>query len=434
MTRRRPYVWVSGEGTRSYGGPPMFDARSILDILLGGPGPQRRPGAPPADADRFRDLLGQLGNQQGTPRQAPPAPPPQQVPTGRIPMPERTGPAPGQGATLEDLLREILAGRQQGAGGAQQTGPTVRTAPPGGLQDLLRELLQGGPGGGPRSDMHRAVGDVSEGGGEGRQQPDTADPQLLERLKQVLGQATEGVREGAARIDEATGASSQARAAVGEATGQTPEELIAQLRELATRNKLATGAALGGLGALVLGTRAGRSLAATAVRLGGLALIGGLAYKAYQSYQQGKPILPGKAAGEPPALAAAPDGTGFEPGAVSDEAAQRYIRTMIAAAAADGRIDAGEQQKILGGLQQAGLSDVAQGFLAAEIGNPAAPAELAAGVSSPEEAVQVYTAARIAIDLDSNEEHVFLASLARELGIDEDLAAQVDAAARATAG
>jgi uncharacterized membrane protein YebE (DUF533 family) len=367
----------------------MFDARSILDILLGGPGPQRRPGGAPPGAGRFRDLLGQLGTQEGVARQTSPEPP-QQTPTGRTPPPERSGPPPGQ--------------------------PT--------LEDLLRELLQGAPGGGPRAELHRAVrGDPQQPGG---------DPQLLDTLKQVLGQATEGVRAGAARVDQATGASGQARAAIAEATGQTPEELIARLRELATSNRLATGAALGGLGALVLGTRAGRSLAASAIRLGGLALIGGLAYKAYENYQQGKPLIAGRVE-KPQTLTAAPDGSGFEPGAVSDEAAQRYIRTMIAAAAADGRIDADEQQRIMGDLQQAGMADAARRFLAAEISNPATPAELAAGVRSPEEAVQVYTAARVSIDLDTNEEHVFLSSLARELGIDDALAAQVDAAARATA-
>jgi uncharacterized membrane protein YebE (DUF533 family) len=414
----------------------MFDARSILDILLGGPGPQRRPSGPPPDADRFRDLLGQLGRQEAGPRQAPATPAPQDGPTGpttRIPV-ERTGPGPAQGgSTLEDLLRQILS--QQGGGG-QQPGPVVRQAPPGQLQDLLRDLLRGA--GGPQPGPQGLVGDPGEGGTPS-QGSEAAPPQtgqvdeasILEALKRALGQATEGVREGAARIDEATGASGKAREAIGDATGQTPEELIAQLRELATHNKLATGAALGGLGALVLGTRAGRALASTAVRLGGLALIGGLAYKALQNYQQGKPILPGRAE-EPPALAAAPEGSGFEPGAVSDEAARGYIRTMIAAAAADGRIDAAEQQKILGGLQQAGLADAAQQFLAAEIGSPATPAELAAGIGSPEEAVQVYTAARVAIDLDSNQEHVFLSELAQTLGIDEELAAQVDAAARAT--
>jgi uncharacterized membrane protein YebE (DUF533 family) len=410
----------------------MFDARSILDILLGGQGPQRRPGGPPADADRFRDLLGQLGKQEGQPRQVPRAPiPQQQAPTS--PIPPQGGPAPGRGgATLEELLRQILS--QQGAGGGQTRPVVVRQAPPGRLQDLLRELLEDSQGGQP-SQVNRLVDEAPGGapsqGGEASAPPSAAG--ILEALKNALGQATEGVREGAARIDEATGASGQARTAVEQATGRAPEELIAELRELATRNELAAGAALGGLGALVLGTRAGRSLAATAVRLGGLALIGGLAYKAYQNYQRGKPPIGGKPQ-EPQALATAPDGSGFEPGAVSDAAAQRYIRTMIAAAAADGRIDADEQRKIMSGLQQAGIADAAQQFLAAEIGSPATPAELAAGVASPEEAVQVYTAARIAIDLDTNEEHIFLSTLARELGIDEELAAQVDAATRATAG
>ena len=106
---------------------------------------------------------------------------------------------------------------------------------------------------------------------------------------------------------------------------------------------------------------------------------------------------------------------------------------MIAAAAADGRIDDQERQKILGGLGQAGLNAAAQEFLTNEINNPATVEDLAADISSQQDAVQVYTAARVAINLDSNEEHEFLSRLAQALGIDDDLAAQVDAAARGTA-
>jgi uncharacterized membrane protein YebE (DUF533 family) len=398
----------------------MFDARSILDILVRGAGPQRQ-GQPP-DADTFRDLLGQLGGQGAQPR-------PQ-------PMPQSRGPSEGRwaqpsqpepsGGSLEDLLREIMGGGPQPPQPApgRQMGPGGQAGPGGAsLQDILRDLLTGGPGGGPRPELSRAVG-------EGGQQPGGDAGALLDALKQLLGQATSGVREGATRIDEATGASGHAREALGQATGQTPEELIAKLKELIANNPMAATAALGGLGALLLGTGAGRSLAGSAVRLGGLALIGGLAYKAYQNYQKGNPILAGGKPAEPQALSAAPDGSGFEPGAVSDEAARRYIRTMIAAAAADGRIDAAEQQKIMGGLRQAGIEQAARRFLAAEISNPATPRELAEGITSPEEALQVYTAARVAVDLDSSEEHQFLSSLAGELGIDRTLAAQVDAAAR----
>ena len=425
----------------------MFDARSILDILLGGPGPRGQQ----VDPKIFKDMLDQLGTQDtppGTERRTAP----QQAPGGRwteqrYPQPSQdtsgqpAQPPPGGGMSLEDLLRTILTGGtppQAPAGGQQQT------APPGGqtkpainpevtkeLQDLLRQILQGGRGGGPTAPGAQASRFMGESGGAGG--GPSAASGLGETLKQALGQATAGAREGAARIDEATGLSKKAREAVAEATGETPEELVARLKELIARNQLAAGATLGGLGALVLGTRAGRSLTATAVKLGGLALIGGLAYKAYQSYQKDRPIISGDQPAKPQALIPAPKGSGFETDAMSDDAARRCIRAMIAAAAADGRIDGAEQQKIAGGLRQAGLADAAQQFLAAEIGSPANVAELASGVTSPEEAVQVYTAARIAVDPDTGEEHAFLSSLANALGIDPGLAAQVDATARGTA-
>jgi uncharacterized membrane protein YebE (DUF533 family) len=248
-------------------------------------------------------------------------------------------------------------------------------------------------------------------------------------LGKVLGQATSGVREGAGRIDDATEASRHAREALGQATGRTPEEMIAQIKDLIANNRLGAGAALGGLGALILGTETGRSLAATAAKLGSVALIGGLAYSAYRNYQQGRPPI-GGANPQRQSLLAPPEGSGFEPGAITNESATLLIRAMIAAAAADGRIDAKEQEAILGGMKQARLDAAAQQFLAREIGNPASVDELAGAVGSPEEAVQVYTAARIAVDPDLEEEHEFLAALADRLGIDESLAAHIDATAR----
>jgi uncharacterized membrane protein YebE (DUF533 family) len=408
----------------------MFDARSILDMLVRGGG--QPPGSGSGQgADAFRDLLGQLAGQGAQGRT--PQPPPQRDPRGagtsagyQDDRPDASSyerdagppPPPGQtgGGSLEDLLRNVLGGGGQpgqGPGAGAQSGPGR-----GNLQDMLRDLL-GGQGG----TMNRMAG----AGGQGGQ------GNVLDILKQVLGQATSGVREGAGRLDEATGASGRARDAVGQATGQSPDELIAKLKDLIASNKLGAGAALGGLGALILGTGAGRSLAGSAARLGGIALIGGLAYKAYQNYQQGLPPLTGAKPPSQQGLVAAPTGSGFEPGAITHESATLYIRAMIAAAAADGRIDAQERQKIMGGLQQAGMNAAAQQFLTKEINNPATVEDLAAAASSQEDAVQVYTAARLAVDVDSNAEHEFLSRLAQALGIDDDLAAQVDAAARGTA-
>ena len=106
---------------------------------------------------------------------------------------------------------------------------------------------------------------------------------------------------------------------------------------------------------------------------------------------------------------------------------------MIAAAAADGRIDSSEQAKILGGLKQAGIDSEAEEFLANELNNPATPEDLIGAAQTPEQAVQVYTAARLAIEPDTQGEQAYLGALASGLGIDRDLAAHVDAAARSAA-
>jgi uncharacterized membrane protein YebE (DUF533 family) len=283
-------------------------------------------------------------------------------------------------------------------------------------------------GGNPLGDLLAKLQQAGQGaGGAGG---------IADILGQVVGQATSGVREGAGKVDQATGASARMRDVMGQLTGKSPDEMIAQVKELIAKNQLGTGAALGGLGALILGTGAGRGLAGSAVKLGGLALIGGLAYKAYQNYQQGLPPLTGSkagpATGEPQALLAAPSGSGFEADAASNDQAALLIRAMIAAAAADGRIDDAERRKIMSGLDQAGLDAEARQFLAGEFENPATIDDLAEASSSPEEAVRIYTAARIAVDIDTDAEHAFLAALADRLDIDDDLVVHIDAAARST--
>jgi uncharacterized membrane protein YebE (DUF533 family) len=208
-------------------------------------------------------------------------------------------------------------------------------------------------------------------------------------------------------------------------SGAASGDLVKQLTDFIGNNKLGTGAALGGLGALIFGTQTGRSLAMGAAKIGALAVVGGLAYKAYQNYSQGRPLVSGSIEPE-----AAPAGTGFEVEQVSNAAATTYIRGMVAAAAADGRIDANEQRQIIGSLSQQGIDAEAEQFLANELNNPASIDDLVAGVANQTEGLQLYTAARVAIDPDTGAEQQFLAVLADRLGIPADLRAHVDAAAR----
>jgi len=290
------------------------------------------------------------------------------------------------------------------------------------LADLVRNIAGGAgdTGGGMDQILAQVKEQAAKFGG-----PSGAE--LVDTLTKALGQATQGVQEGATRIGDATGARDVITNATG---GRSPDEMMAQVKDLIANNQLGAGAILGGLGAILLGTKTGRGVATSAVKLGALALIGGLAYKAYQNHQAGRPLITGP---QNAATEAAPDGSGFEPDAISNDAAMHIIKAMIAAAAADGRIDDTEYARIMGAAGGAAASPEAKAFLERELRRPATASELAREVSSAEEALQVYTAARVAIDADNASEKGFLAELASALGIDAALAGQVDATARSTA-
>lgn len=242
----------------------------------------------------------------------------------------------------------------------------------------------------------------------------------------LLNDGVSGVKEGAAAIEQKTGIGAKADAALKGATGKSGGDLFEQAKSFAGQNKAVTGAALGGLGLLLLGTRGGRGLVGSAATLGGLAMVGGLAYKAWQKHQAGEaPTAPAQ-------IEAAPDASPFgETGNPEQDNATSMLvlRAMIAAAASDGVIDNAERSRIIGALEGAGLDVHAAKFLDAEFAKPATIAELAAAANTPALATQAYTAARIAIEPDGIKEKAFLMNLAVALGLDAGLVAQIDAGA-----
>jgi uncharacterized membrane protein YebE (DUF533 family) len=270
----------------------------------------------------------------------------------------------------------------------------------------------------------------SQGGGAGQAGLGGMLGQVANMAGQVLNQAAGGVKQGATEVDQTTGISQKASDFLQQKTGQTPADLLAKAKDMAAKNPLAAGAAIGGLAAVLLGTGAGRAITGSVARMGGMALVGGLAYKALQNYQAGKPLLDLQGAAqdlqaEQKALPA--------PNA-SQEQALRLVRAMIAAASADGVVDAAERAAITGNLKAAGLDAEAAQFIDAEFASPADIGTLAAGVSGQEEAAQVYAAARLAIDPDTDDERNFLEALAAELALDASLVAHIDAAAASAKG
>jgi uncharacterized membrane protein YebE (DUF533 family) len=97
---------------------------------------------------------------------------------------------------------------------------------------------------------------------------------------------------------------------------------------------------------------------------------------------------------------------------------------MIAAANADGLIDAEERAGILERAMEAGLDAATQQFLMGELRAPASMDEIVAA-TRPELRLETYAASLIAISIDSDAERAYLDRLAAGLGLSPDDRARV---------
>jgi uncharacterized membrane protein YebE (DUF533 family) len=190
------------------------------------------------------------------------------------------------------------------------------------------------------------------------------------------------------------------------------------------------GGLAGGALANVLSGKKAKKIAGSALQLGGMALVGGLAYKAWQNYQQGSGVTAGTDIAAPPA------GSAFLP-ASNDTAGTRSLslllaRAMIAAAKADGQIDTQESQTILNQINSLDMPAEDKAFLFEEYGRPLDIPGLTAAVDSKEHAAEVYAASVMMVDPPSPPEQIYLDTLARELGLEAGLAGEIHTTLQAT--
>lgn len=207
------------------------------------------------------------------------------------------------------------------------------------------------------------------------------------------------------------------------AGGTTVRDAGNKATQLAKDNPLAAGA----LVAVLLGTGAGRQLTGTALKLGGIAAVGGLAYKAWQNYKNGgKP----EDAAKDPELLPPPEDTSFHPSQAPQgeaEFALTLVRAMIAAANADGHIDDEERKKIADKLSLSGIDAEAEQFLNAEVAKPLSIDELVAAAQTDAQKLELYTASRLTIDPNTRVERGYLDLLAGRLKLPDALVDHVEA-------
>ena len=189
------------------------------------------------------------------------------------------------------------------------------------------------------------------------------------------------------------------------------------------QSSLGKGAIAGGLLAVLM-TQGGRRMLGTGVKVGGMAAIGALAFKAYEDWKSGQ--TSDDAAALPP-----PQGSDFLPaeGEAADRLATHLLQAMIAAAKADGHVTPDERARIDGHLANLGLEDAASTLIAAELDAPLDVDRIAALAGSEAEAAQIYAVSLLAIDPDNEDETAYLAALARRLGLDPALVERLHAQA-----
>ncbi|WP_378948876.1 tellurite resistance TerB family protein [Mesorhizobium sp. ANAO-SY3R2] len=209
-------------------------------------------------------------------------------------------------------------------------------------------------------------------------------------------------------------------------TESTVRDKAGQATQLAKDNPLAAGA----LVAVLLGTDTGRKVTGSALKLGGLAAVGGLAYKAYQNYKAGNAPQTTAAPDAEPQLLPPPADHDFNPAKAPQgetEFALTLIRAMIAAAKADGHIDDDERKKISDKLSLAGIGPDAEQFVMAELNSPLDLDAIVAAAQTEAQKVELYTASRLAIDPDTRAERGYLDLLAGRLQLPDALVDHVEA-------
>ena len=205
------------------------------------------------------------------------------------------------------------------------------------------------------------------------------------------------------------------------------------------------------------------SMSARPSGMGGLGNIAGLgslaylAYKAFQEYQKNNPGTAGAGTagttragagttgGGPGSCTASREGGSLgdrigdilekgskpapEPAALDDTRALLLIRSMIAAANADGQITPEERQQIASKLLQAGAGPDERKVFESELNNPRSVDQIVAEVKDRETGEQVYLASRIAMNPDTAAERAYLDFLAARLSIPADRLSQLNSVA-----
>lgn len=208
------------------------------------------------------------------------------------------------------------------------------------------------------------------------------------------------------------------------AGGAKPGKAGGGLLDSANLGSLLSGAGGGALAAgamgLLLGNKSARKLGGKALTYGGLAALGVIAYKAYGNWQ----------ANQGAGTVAEPQTLDRLPPAQAELHSQAILKALVAAAKADGHVDARERELIEGEFVKLSNDAELNRWLDLELNKPLDPADVARAASTPEMAAEMYVASVLMVDEEHFMERAYLDELAKQLKLEPALKAELESQVR----
>ncbi|HHF2953670.1 hypothetical protein ACX03_26475 [Vibrio parahaemolyticus] len=177
---------------------------------------------------------------------------------------------------------------------------------------------------------------------------------------------------------------------------------------------LGAGAVGGGLIGMLMGSKRSKKMTkkigSGALKVGGAAALGALAYKVYNDWQ------------------AKQSGQGVHETFDPDDSKHSVLilKAMIGAAKADGHVDEEEMTRIEQALADMGADEHVRQLVQQELNKPLDPAEIANQATSPQQASEIYLASLIVADEQNFMEKAYLQELAKQLQLSPEVTQQLE--------
>ncbi|HHX8519668.1 TPA: tellurite resistance TerB family protein [Vibrio diabolicus] len=177
---------------------------------------------------------------------------------------------------------------------------------------------------------------------------------------------------------------------------------------------LGAGAVGGGLIGMLMGSKKSKKMTkkigSGALKVGGAAALGALAYKVYNDWQ------------------AKQSGQGVHETFDPDDSKHSVLilKAMIGAAKADGHVDEEEMARIEQALADMSADEHVRQLVQQELNKPLDPAEIANQATSPQQASEIYLASLIVANEQNFMEKTYLQELAKQLQLSPEVTQQLE--------